>query len=108
LFSSISFASNTNALKNHSRHGEIPKSVLREARDQAESQILNISETKLQSMIKQHELRNVLKKLGITVKEFKSEVKTDVYNYLIDKGYTDLQIQSTLNSRYIKSSWHKI
>ena len=81
----------------------ISKQTLREARLNAEALVLGKTVNDLRNILKTHKLSQVIKQEGFTIKTFREEVRNQVFNNLLDKGYTATQITNALSSNYIKT-----
>jgi len=109
MFNTLSFASSINTTSGTNKISKsVPKSELKSARIYAEALALGKSESELQTVLTSHELKQVLIQEKISQKVFREEVRTEMVSYLTQKGYTQTQILSSINSRYIKSHKNNI
>lgn len=109
-FNTATFASSLGTTRHLNRVSvsEIPKAVLRNARIHAETVVLNKTEADLQAILLKHSLKQVLITEGMSPKTFREEVRTEMTAYLTAAGFSQSQITSALNSRYIKSHRNNI
>ncbi|HUC78807.1 MAG TPA: hypothetical protein VMQ58_01045 [Candidatus Saccharimonadales bacterium] len=109
MFNTVSFASSINSNTHTNKiSNDIPKSVLKNARIFAETTVLGKTDAELHSILTTHGLLQVLSQEGLTPKTFREDVRTEITSYLTEKGFTQTQILSALNSRYIKSHKNNI
>ncbi|HUC95399.1 MAG TPA: hypothetical protein VMR76_00380 [Candidatus Saccharimonadia bacterium] len=81
----------------------LSKHTLREARLKAEAQVLGKTPGELRVILMNHQLRLVVGQEGFSEKTFREEVRVQMYNDLLDEGFSASEITKALNSSYIKS-----
>ena len=110
MFSTTSFASSLNSISstnNKTTTSEIPKSVLKQARISAEALVLGKTDMQMQQILHSHDLREILKQVNMSPKDFRGEVRADMTTYLSNQGFSQTQITAALDSRYMRHhSYH--
>ena len=70
----------------------IPRSIYREERQIAEAKVLDVSTSDLQTAHKNHTLKDLVSKAGLTEKTLHEKVNAQITSDLAAKGYTASQI----------------
>ena len=110
MFNTATFASSFSSTNhvNKTSSSEIPKTTLRSARLYAETSVLNKTEAQLQEILSAHNLSQILHQEGLNPRTFREDVRTEMTTYLSSKGFTQSQILSALNSKYIRTHRNNI
>lgn len=87
---------------------DIPRSVFRQERLDAVSQVLDTSTTNVQTARKDKTLSNLISSAGLTKKTFDQKVKTQLTSDLEAKGYSQDQVTIALQHRDIVRLHHKV
>ncbi len=110
IFNSAAFASSLNSTRQIQKisSSEIPKSVLRRARVHAEASVLDRTDDQVHGILMSHQLDKILSEQGLDHKTFREDVRVEMTAYLTSRGFSQSQILSALNSKYIKSHKNNI
>jgi hypothetical protein len=106
VFSGVSYASPVATKKNstiHAPNGSIPKASLRKARTEAEAEVLGISQQQIFNLMASKTFVKFLSADGLTPKTFREDVRSQMYSDLLTAGFSDHQITTSLDSRYIRN-----
>jgi len=110
IFNTATFASSLSSTRqvHKTSASEIPKSILRRARIYAEASVLDKTDDQVHGILMSHQLNQILSEQGLNQKTFREDVRSEMTAYLASRGFSQSQILSALNSKYIKSHRNNI
>jgi SOS response regulatory protein OraA/RecX len=81
--------------------GSISRSVMRQDKQQAIAQVLNLTMSQVQADLKAHNLKQVVSDQGLSADTFHQKVEAQLQSELQAQGYSQTQIDSALQ-RYVQ------
>jgi hypothetical protein len=86
---------------------DIPRSVFKQERLDAASQVLNTSTANIQAAHKNHSFSDLLSQADLTKTTYRPKLKAQLTSDLESKGYSQDQVTIALQHRHIEKLHHK-